>query len=106
MPECLSTMELDEVDSVVASNAKKQRKKNKPILHEKKNVIPQLAHDLSDSNINRTNDILASEDVEFKNLLLPDFILRGLTAANFQRPSPIQLRSIPLLRLGLGEHQF
>lgn len=61
----------------------------------------KLAHDLKDVSIVRTDDILPTDDVEFKNLLLPDFILNGLTAANFHRPSPIQLRSIPLLRLGL-----
>lgn len=61
----------------------------------------KLAHDLDKIDILRTQDILTTDDVEFKNLLLPEFILRGLTAANFYRPSPIQLRSIPLLRLGL-----
>lgn len=63
--------------------------------------VSTLAHDLNCSNILRTEDILIHDDIEFKNLLLPDFILRGLDAANFHRPSPIQLRSIPLLRLGL-----
>ncbi|KAK3912902.1 putative ATP-dependent RNA helicase DDX20 [Frankliniella fusca] len=61
----------------------------------------KLAHDLKEVDTLRTQDILTADDVEFKNLLLPEFILHGLTAANFHRPSPIQLRSIPLLRLGL-----
>ncbi|XP_034232199.1 DEAD-box ATP-dependent RNA helicase CshA-like [Thrips palmi] len=60
----------------------------------------QLAHDVNDVNILRTDDILTEENVDFKSLLLPAFILNGLEAANFQKPSPIQLRSIPLLRLG------
>lgn len=63
---------------------------------------PSLAHDLKNVAVLRTQDISTADDVDFKNLLLPDFILHGLEAANFQRPSPIQLRSIPLLRLGLG----
>lgn len=95
------------VDDVVVTHATPNGKAvGKPAADMENNFKPRLAHDLSDSNVIRTDDILASEDVEFKNLMLPDFILCGLTAANFHRPSPIQLRSIPLLRLGLGKFQI
>lgn len=69
-------------------------------VNEGESIPFKLAHDLSDVSIHRTDDILTEDNVDFKSLLLPAFILSGLETANFHRPSPIQLRSIPLLRLG------
>ena len=51
----------------------------------------------------RTSDIHVSEDVTFAGLLLSDPVLRGLKRAGFERPSPIQLRAIPLGRCAVGE---
>lgn len=50
----------------------------------------------------RTDDVLSSAGVEFSSLLLSKPVLEGLAASGFQRPSPIQLKAIPLGRCGLG----
>ncbi|KAK2841203.1 hypothetical protein Q7C36_012782 [Tachysurus vachellii] len=49
----------------------------------------------------RTDDVLSSGGVEFSSLLLSKAVLEGLAASGFQRPSPIQLKAIPLGRCGL-----
>lgn len=49
----------------------------------------------------RTGDVFAGERVDFSSLLLSQPVLEGLTAAGFERPSPIQLKAIPLGRCGL-----
>ncbi|XP_043208066.1 DEAD-box ATP-dependent RNA helicase 40-like [Amphibalanus amphitrite] len=46
----------------------------------------------------RTSDVAVSEDVTFAGLLLSEPVLLGLRRAGFERPSPIQLRAIPLGR--------
>ena len=51
----------------------------------------------------RTGDVLIGENVDFERLLLSEQILKGLKSAGFERPSPIQLKAIPLGRCGLGE---
>ena len=50
----------------------------------------------------RTADVLIRENVDFAGLMLRADVLAGLKRAGFQRPSPIQLRAIPLGRCGLG----
>ncbi|XP_030640746.1 putative ATP-dependent RNA helicase DDX20 [Chanos chanos] len=59
----------------------------------------KAAHEITTRK--RTDDVLVSEDVEFSSLLLSNPVLDGLSAAGFQRPSPIQLKAIPLGRCGL-----
>ncbi|MCI4380725.1 hypothetical protein PGIGA_G00243480 [Pangasianodon gigas] len=49
----------------------------------------------------RTDDVLSSGGVDFSSLLLSKPVLEGLAASGFQRPSPIQLKAIPLGRCGL-----
>ncbi|XP_037085580.1 ATP-dependent RNA helicase DbpA-like [Pollicipes pollicipes] len=49
----------------------------------------------------RTADVRVSEDVTFAGLLLSEPVLLGLQQAGFERPSPIQLRAIPLGRCGV-----
>uniref|UniRef100_A0AAR2LK60 RNA helicase n=1 Tax=Pygocentrus nattereri TaxID=42514 RepID=A0AAR2LK60_PYGNA len=49
----------------------------------------------------RTDDVLLSDGVEFSSLLLSKAVLEGLSSSGFQRPSPIQLKAIPLGRCGL-----
>lgn len=59
-----------------------------------------VAHDIQGGS--RTGDVLINENVDFSGLLLSDNVLSGLRIAGFQRPSPIQLKAIPLGRCGLG----
>ena len=53
----------------------------------------------------RTGDVLIDENVNFTGLLLSEKLLSGLHSAGFQRPSPIQLKAIPLGRCGLGSYK-
>lgn len=59
-----------------------------------------IAHKFKDKT--RTDDVIISESVDFSSLLLSKSVLKGLTDAGFQKPSPIQLKAIPLGRCGLG----
>ncbi|XP_048873884.1 probable ATP-dependent RNA helicase DDX20 [Brienomyrus brachyistius] len=61
--------------------------------------LKKVAHDIESRK--RTDDVLLSEGIDFGSLLLSQPVLNGLTAAGFQKPSPIQLKSIPLGRCGL-----
>uniref|UniRef100_F6S3C8 Probable ATP-dependent RNA helicase DDX20 n=1 Tax=Callithrix jacchus TaxID=9483 RepID=F6S3C8_CALJA len=49
----------------------------------------------------RTGDVLLAEPADFESLLLSRPVLEGLRAAGFERPSPVQLKAIPLGRCGL-----
>ncbi|XP_062854501.1 probable ATP-dependent RNA helicase DDX20 [Trichomycterus rosablanca] len=49
----------------------------------------------------RTDDVVLSGGVEFSSLLLSKPVLEGLASSGFHRPSPIQLKAIPLGRCGL-----
>ncbi|NXH43960.1 DDX20 helicase, partial [Dicaeum eximium] len=52
----------------------------------------------------RTRDVLLPGGPnDFGSLLLSPPVLAGLEAAGFHRPSPVQLKAIPLGRCGLGE---
>lgn len=52
----------------------------------------------------RTRDVLVpGGPSDFGSLLLSPPVLAGLEAAGFHRPSPVQLKAIPLGRCGLGE---
>ena len=53
----------------------------------------------------RTNDVLISETIDFSGLLLSAPVLHGLKNSGFERPSPIQLKAIPLGRCGLGKEE-
>ncbi|KAK1152623.1 putative ATP-dependent RNA helicase DDX20 [Acipenser oxyrinchus oxyrinchus] len=61
--------------------------------------MQKAAHDLQSRR--RTDDVLQSEGLDFGSLLLSQPVLLGLAASGFQRPSPIQLKAIPLGRCGL-----
>ena len=63
----------------------------------------KVAHDIFNDSIIRSQDIEISENVDFKGMYLSEHVLKGLENAGFLRPSPIQLKSIPLGRCGLGE---
>ncbi|KAM4563782.1 putative ATP-dependent RNA helicase DDX20 [Odontesthes bonariensis] len=61
--------------------------------------VRKAAHDIQTRK--RTDDVLLSEGIDFGSLLLSQAVLDGLSAAGFQKPSPIQLKAIPLGRCGL-----
>ena len=50
----------------------------------------------------RTKDIELNENATFDDLMLNEDVLKGLKLANYSKPSPIQLKAIPLGKLGLG----
>ncbi|XP_003479052.1 probable ATP-dependent RNA helicase DDX20 [Cavia porcellus] len=59
----------------------------------------RTAHDIG-SPRTRTGDVLLAEPADFESLLLSRPVLEGLQAAGFERPSPVQLKAIPLGRCG------
>ncbi|CAN9515554.1 unnamed protein product [Ophioblennius macclurei] len=61
--------------------------------------VRRAAHDIETRK--RTDDVLLSEGIDFASLLLSPAVLDGLSSAGFQKPSPIQLKAIPLGRCGL-----
>ncbi|XP_070825356.1 probable ATP-dependent RNA helicase DDX20 [Chaetodon trifascialis] len=61
--------------------------------------VRKAAHDIETRK--RTDDVLLSDGIDFGSLLLSQAVLDGLSAAGFQKPSPIQLKAIPLGRCGL-----
>lgn len=64
----------------------------------------RTAHDVGGPRT-RTGDVVLAEPADFESLLLSRPVLEGLRAAGFERPSPVQLKAIPLGRCGLGEDQ-
>lgn len=73
-----------------------------PFLSPFYNKMPRIrtAHKFTERQ--RTGDVLTDEFVDFKSLLLSSDVLKGLSSSGFERPSPIQLKAIPLGRCGLG----
>ncbi|XP_038604703.1 probable ATP-dependent RNA helicase DDX20 [Tachyglossus aculeatus] len=63
-------------------------------------ALRRAAHDVRSSRT-RTGDALGPEPASFGALLLSGPVLEGLRAAGFERPSPVQLKAIPLGRCGL-----
>uniref|UniRef100_A0A3B3ZR53 RNA helicase n=1 Tax=Periophthalmus magnuspinnatus TaxID=409849 RepID=A0A3B3ZR53_9GOBI len=61
--------------------------------------VRRAAHDIETRK--RTDDVVLSENINFSSLLLSEPVLQGLSAAGFEKPSPIQLKAIPLGRCGL-----
>lgn len=51
----------------------------------------------------RTADVIINEEATFASLLLHPSVQQGLTLAGFERPSPIQIKAIPLGRCGCGK---
>ncbi|KAF2897597.1 hypothetical protein ILUMI_08583 [Ignelater luminosus] len=58
-----------------------------------------LAHDLDEKP--RTKDVIMEENFSFSSLVLSPPILQGLKDSGFYKPSPIQLKAIPLGKCGL-----
>lgn len=63
----------------------------------------QLAHNIEEKQ--RTTDIHIFEDVDFSGMMVPKKILNGLHLSGFKKPSPIQLKAIPLGRIGFGKFE-
>ncbi|TNM87008.1 hypothetical protein fugu_007238 [Takifugu bimaculatus] len=61
--------------------------------------MKRAAHDIEVRK--RTDDVLLSDGIYFSSLLLSQAVLDGLSSSGFQKPSPIQLKAIPLGRCGL-----
>ncbi|KAI9301574.1 P-loop containing nucleoside triphosphate hydrolase protein [Cunninghamella echinulata] len=53
------------------------------------------------SVLNRSKDVRIEEDIDFSTLIQNQSILKGLDKSGYARPSPIQLKAIPLGRLGV-----
>lgn len=77
-----------------------QRRRTEPSRNRNMAASVKAAHELQSRT--RTEDVLINEGVEFSSLLLSKHVLEGLSASGFQKPSPIQLKAIPLGRCGLG----
>lgn len=60
-----------------------------------------LAH--TTENTERTADVIIEETTLFESLLLPENVLTGLQKNGFVKPSPIQLKAIPVGRCGFGK---
>lgn len=56
---------------------------------------------MTTNNKFHSNDVQINEDLDFSSLVSNPALLQGLVQAGYQRPSPIQLKTIPLGRLGL-----
>jgi len=54
----------------------------------------------------RTDDVHIEENITFAGLLLSEPVLQGLKQSGFDRPSPIQIKAIPLGRCGFGQCPF
>lgn len=67
-------------------------------------MFKSLAHNIDDKQ--RTNDVYISENIDFAGMLLSPDILNGLNAAGFKKPSPIQLKAIPLAMCGFGKLSY
>ena len=63
-----------------------------------------VAHDLRAKT--RTRDVLINENCGFGAFQLTEPILQGLEINGFCKPSPIQLKAIPLARCGFGKLFF
>lgn len=66
--------------------------------------MSKLAHLIEDNK--RTEDVVIKESHTFESLLLPQNVLSGLKKNGFIKPSPIQLKAIPVGRCGFGKETF
>lgn len=64
-------------------------------------MFKQIAHNIESKC--RTEDISITDNVDFTAMLLSERVLHGLHANGFKKPSPIQLKAIPMGRCGFGK---
>eukprot|EP01102_Stenamoeba_stenopodia_P017166 TRINITY_DN6112_c0_g1_i5.p1 TRINITY_DN6112_c0_g1~~TRINITY_DN6112_c0_g1_i5.p1 ORF type:complete len:584 (+),score=157.59 TRINITY_DN6112_c0_g1_i5:1-1752(+) len=67
----------------------------------KSQLASMAARRRAQQNRKRTKDVVVSDEVKFSELMLNPDVLRGLTEAGYEKPSPIQLKAIPLGRFGV-----
>jgi superfamily II DNA/RNA helicase len=48
----------------------------------------------------KTKDVIVDEGITFKDMYLSPAVLEGLGNAGFTSPSPVQLKCIPLAKVG------
>lgn len=53
--------------------------------------------------MDRTKDVQIENNISFSEMMLKDSVLKGLQENNFLKPSPIQLRAIPIGKCGSGK---
>lgn len=53
----------------------------------------------------RTKDVIIDEDIDFTHLQISEEIMKGLNDAGYKKPSPIQLKAIPLGKSGAGNNR-
>lgn len=64
-------------------------------------ILPNEDKQNDKETIKRTADIEVAEDFTFSKFLLSDKLLKSLNKLNFIKPSPIQVKVIPLAKCGL-----
>lgn len=65
-------------------------------------MISTKAHDIF--NVKRTSDVFIECQVNFTSLLLSKNVSEGLGKCGYLKPSPIQLKAIPLGKCGFGKN--
>lgn len=60
-----------------------------------------LGHSTTDTD--RTEDVIIKQNTTFESLLLLEKVLKGLKKTGYVKPSPIQLKAIPVGRCGFGK---
>lgn len=68
--------------------------------------MDQLTVDIDRSSKPKTEDVEIKNNVSFSEMMLSSSVLTGLTKNGFVKPSPIQLRAIPLGKTGLGNSLY
>mmetsp|Transcript_31447 Transcript_31447/g.121687 ORF Transcript_31447/g.121687 Transcript_31447/m.121687 type:complete len:597 (-) Transcript_31447:4435-6225(-) len=85
----------EDKDEISARPVEKKRKNT--------NGAPMFLQDVN-SGIMRTSDVILTgedADADFEQLMLPSSLLTSLNRCGFVKPSPVQLRAIPIGRLGV-----
>ncbi|KAK9876797.1 hypothetical protein WA026_015035 [Henosepilachna vigintioctopunctata] len=57
-----------------------------------------IAHNIDSEN--RTKDVIIEDNLTFQSMFLSEKVLGGLSSCGFRKPSPIQLKAIPVGRCG------
>lgn len=65
------------------------------------NMSHLLGHSIEKND--RTEDVIIKETTTFESLLLQENVLKGLQKNGFIKPSPIQLKTVPVGRCGFGK---
>lgn len=77
------------------------QKQHQPIAPKRQRTL-DVGENNVDDDATSPNTGPPAQKLGFEDMLLPTAILRGLVYAGLVHPSPIQLRAIPVARLGFG----